>query len=81
MDVPNFLNEQPKEALPDITLTTAEVEKLERTIKNMSNDEKKVAVRKIPTFILQNEITRRIKRDEEYKREFMSLAAKYQEEY
>lgn len=44
-------------------LSQGETEKIERIIGNMSNGEKTVAVRKIPTEILQNEITRRIQRD------------------
>ena len=46
-------------------LPPAEVEKIETVIGNMTNLEKAVAVRKISTEILQNEITRRVKRDKE----------------
>jgi len=48
-----------------LVLSPAETEKIERIIGSMSNHEKEVAVHKIPTEILQNEITRRIKRDKE----------------
>lgn len=78
MDIPTFLSNDNRSCSK---LTVAEVERLERVTNNMSNDEKAVIVRKIPTVILQNEMTRRIKRDEEYKRERIQLDAKYQEEY
>lgn len=44
-------------------LSAGEVYAIERIIGNMSNAEKAVAVRSIPTEILQNEVTRRLKRD------------------
>ena len=46
-------------------LSKVETEKIERIIGNMSNQEKEVAVHSIPTEILQNEISRRLKRDKE----------------
>ena len=48
---------------PVLSIKPAEAEKIERLVGNMSNPEKAVAVHKIPTEILQNEITRRIQRD------------------
>lgn len=78
MDIPNFLDKTAEE-LPAIQLTTAEIDRLERTIKNMSNDEKKVVVKKIPTPILQNELSRRMLRDHEIKEDFKRLQAKMED--
>lgn len=67
----DFINLKLKPAEPTISavkkdyLPQGEAEKIERIVGNMSNLEKAVAVRKIPTEILQNEITRRVKRDKE----------------
>lgn len=44
-------------------LSKAEAEKIELLVGNMTNEEKEVVVHSIPTEILQNEITRRLKRD------------------
>lgn len=78
MDIPNFLDKTAEE-LPVIQLTTAEIDRLERTVKNMSNDEKKVVVKKIPTPILQNELSRRMLRDHEIKEDFKRLQAKMED--
>lgn len=65
----DFINLKLKPAEPSIlateqeSLTEVEVEKIQGVISSMSNLEKAVVVRKIPTEILQNEISRRLKRD------------------
>ena len=46
-------------------MTNAEVIKLEEIVEGMSHEEKVVAVRCIPTEILENELSRRSSRDRE----------------
>lgn len=63
-----------KPALPKV-----EAEKIERVIEGMSNHEKEVAVRKIPTEILQNEISRRLKRDKADLRDIKAIIDRLEE--
>ena len=46
-------------------MTQAEVNKINNIIEAMSDEEKAVVVRNLPTEFLQGEITRRLKRDKE----------------
>ena len=78
----NFLSkpvEPETEAIRVPELTEADTAKVTEVIKAMSKAEKIVAVRNMPTEILQNEISRRIKRDKEKLRGFKELVESMEE--
>lgn len=77
MDFNKIQSNKPLEGEPQVVkqpeLTDTEKEKITRVVEAMSKAEKIVAVRSIPTEILQNEVTRRIKRDKDKLKGFKEL--------
>ena len=61
-------------------MTQAEINKINDIVEAMSNEEKVVVVKNIPTELLQNEITRRLNRDREL-RELITNLVNSMEKY
>lgn len=76
MDFKNIQLNRPEGVAQEVInteLTEADVAKVTEIIEGMSRAEKVVAVRSIATEILQNEVTRRIKRDKAKLNDFREL--------
>ena len=82
MDFKSIQLNRPEEAVTVATteLTKAETDKIGQIIESLSKDEKIIAVRNFPTEILQNEISRRLKRDKDQRnalKEMVNAMDKY----
>lgn len=84
MDFKNIQLNRPEEVVEPVAvsgeLTKAETDKIEQIIESLSKAEKIIAVRSFPTEILQNEISRRLKRDKDQRnalRDMVNAMDKY----
>lgn len=76
MDFKNIQLNRPEEPVVTVAnteLTKAEVDKIGQIIESLSKDEKIIAVRSFPTEILQNEISRRLKRDKDQRNQLRDI--------